>query len=347
MKKIWEGLWSDSTSLISLLWIGVIVLSSVLAYVFSPVKTSFANEMIPELALVPPGTEQKIFLERQSGHNGNIHSAFFGKSIPEKLIPVSQVKENKETSSFLPMGKQDIPENWQIASAESQFLDRTFWLGADKYGRDYLSRLIIGSRISISVGLIAVLISLLAGIPLGALAGFYGGRIDAAIQWILQVVWSIPTLLLVIALTLALGKGFWQVFIAIGLTMWVEVARVVRGEVMSQSKREYVDAARVQGFSPFYILRKHVLPNSLSPLIVVSAANFAAAILIESGLTFLGLGAQPPVPSWGGMIKEHYGYILMGKSWLALAPGVLIMITVLSFMSIGNRLRDLLDVRTA
>lgn len=168
---------------------------------------------------------------------------------------------------------------------------------------------------------------------------------DSFIQWLLQVVWSIPTLLLVIALTLALGKGHWQVFIAIGLTMWVEVARVLRGEVKSQSKREYVDAAVVQGFSSLYILRKHVLPNSWAPLIVVSAANFAAAILMESGLSFLGLGAQPPVPSWGGMIRDHYSFILMGKPWLSLAPGVLIMLTVLSFMMIGNRLRDLLDVR--
>ena len=180
---------------------------------------------------------------------------------------------------------------------------------------------------------------------MGALAGYYGGKIDAAIMFVINVAWSIPTLLLVIAITLALGKGFFQVFIAVGLTMWVEVARVVRGQVMSVKKMQYVTAARALGYTHFRIISRHILPNIIAPLIVISAANFAGAILIESGLSFLGIGAQPPMPSWGGMIKDHYSYIIYGKPFLALIPGFAIMILVMAFMLMGNALRDALDVK--
>jgi peptide/nickel transport system permease protein len=165
-------------------------------------------------------------------------------------------------------------------------------------------------------------------------------------MWIINVTWSIPTLLLVIAITLALGKGFWQVFIAVGLTMWVEVARVVRGQIMSVKELQYVTAARALGFGNFRIITKHILPNIMAPVIVISAANFAAAILIESGLSFLGIGAQPPMASWGAMIKDHYNYIILGKPYLAIIPGLCIMALVMAFMLIGNALRDALDVKS-
>ncbi|OIO99880.1 MAG: peptide transporter [Bacteroidetes bacterium CG2_30_33_31] len=223
---------------------------------------------------------------------------------------------------------------------------RTYLLGTDRFGRDLLSQLIIGSRVSLSVGFIAVFISLIIGISLGLISGYLGGKIDELIIWFINVVWSIPTLLLVIAITMALGKGFWQVFIAVGLTMWVEVARVVRGQVMSIRNKEFVEAGIAFGYSNFRILFRHVLPNILSPVIVISAANFASAILIEAGLSFLGIGVQPPVPSWGTMIKEHYGYIILDYAYLAIIPGLAIMLMVLTFMIVGNGLRDALDVKT-
>ena len=214
------------------------------------------------------------------------------------------------------------------------------WLGTDRYGRDVLSRLMAGSAISLGVGLSAVLISLLIGIFLGAWAGYRGGRIDAFVSWWIQVIWTLPTLLMVLAITLAFGKGLWQVFLAIGLTMWVDVARVVRGQFMSLREMEFIEAAQAIGYSDLRIMFRHMLPNAVGPIIVIAAANFAAAILIESGLSFLGYGAQIPIPSWGNIVQEHYHLITGRHAWLAIAPGGLIVSVVLAFTFIGDGLRE-------
>lgn len=224
----------------------------------------------------------------------------------------------------------------EVMAFDGTTTTRRYWLGTDRFGRDFLSRLMAGAGLSLSVGCLAVLISLLIGVPLGALAGYHGGRIDAAISWLLQVMWSIPTLLLVLAITLAFGKGFWQVFVAIGLTMWVDVARIVRGQVLSVKNLEWVEAGRALGFSPQRILFRHILPNISGPIAVVAAANFAAAILIEAGLSFLGIGAQIPMPSWGNIIRAHYGAILTGTPHLALIPGAAIMGLVLAFNALST-----------
>ena len=229
----------------------------------------------------------------------------------------------------------------------------------DSFGRDMLSRLMAGTVISLAVGAIAVLISLLIGIILGAAAGYFRaekptfvlfGRtfkwpVDDGIMWFVNVVWSIPTLLLVIAITLALGKGFIQVFMAIGFTMWVEVARVVRGEVISVREKEFVEAGKALGFSTTRIIFKHILPNVMSPVIVIAAANFATAILMEAGLSFLGIGAQLPMVSWGSMIRDYYPYITTDLFHLAILPGICIMLLVLAFTWVGNGLRDALDIK--
>lgn len=228
---------------------------------------------------------------------------------------------------------------------KNNIVTKKFILGTDPAGRDLLSRLIIGTRVSFSVGFVAVFISVIIGVLMGALAGYYRGRVDDLITWFINVVWSVPTLLLVIAITLALGKGFWQVFIAVGLTMWVEVARVIRGQIMSLREKEFIEAARALGFTNFRIIMKHILPNVMGPVIVISAANFAAAILIEAGLSFLGIGAQPPTASWGAMINAHRGYIIGDAPYLAFLPGMAIMLIVLAFVLLGNGLRDSLDTK--
>lgn len=241
--------------------------------------------------------------------------------------------------------KKTVPE--LVATiGKDHIVNKTFLLGTDLAGRDLLSRLMIGTRISLSVGFISVIISIVIGILLGALAGYYRGKVDDLIMWNINVVWSIPTLLLVIAITLVLGKGIFQVFIAVGLTMWVDVARIVRGQILSIREKEFVEAGRALGYKNMRIILRHILPNVMGPVIVIAASNFASAILTEAGLSFLGIGAQPPTPSWGEMINAHRGYVLVDKAYLAFIPGCAIMLLVLAFMLVGNGLRDALDSRS-
>ncbi|MCU0438439.1 MAG: ABC transporter permease [Raineya sp.] len=225
--------------------------------------------------------------------------------------------------------------------------DRTYWLGTDKQGRDMLSRLIFGTRISLSIGLVAVLISVLVGVSLGSLAGFLGGKIDYTITWFMTVVWSIPQIMLVIAISLALGRGIWVAFIAVGLTTWVDIARLVRGEIMAIKEKQFVEASKALGLGNFRIVTRHILPNLFGPLIVVISSNFASAILTEAGLSFLGLGAQPPMPSWGMMVYEGKNYIGSTNGFhMIFYPSLAISIMVLAFNLLGNGLRDAYDPKT-
>ena len=294
---------------------------------------------------------QYIVVKEYTGRNRNDGPELrysLSEILSGNIIPINYSKAS--AGNFKVKDSQNqLSDNFTMQKEVEQHNIKTryYWLGTDRYGRDVLSQLMIGTRVSISVGFISVAISLLIGLFLGSIAGFFGGRIDALIMWLINVVWSIPTLLLVIAITFALGKGFWQVFIAVGLTMWVEVARVVRGQILSIREKEYVEAGKALGFSNPRIIFRHILPNTLAPVIVISAANFASAILIEAGLSFLGIGVQPPMPSWGTMIKDNYGYIILDSAYLAILPGLAIMIMVLAFMLIGNGLRDALDVKAS
>lgn len=328
---------------------------AVFAYVLAPDNSSNANQMHLEIHTKKPDFKVLMLTippkktEKQSFFN----TLLFGKKSQKTEIPILNYnisKNNLIVQLYTETSTESLNKAYPLSifpnkNVKPYIKTKTFYLGTDKYGRDLLSRLIIGTRISFFIGFIAVFISLVIGITMGAIAGYFGGKIDAFIMWLINITWSIPTLLLVIAITLALGKGFWQVFIAVGLTMWVEVARIVRGQILSAKKMQYVEAAKALGFSNFRIIFRHILPNILAPIIVISAANFAAAILIESGLSFLGIGAQPPTPSWGAMIKDHYNYIILGKAYLAVFPGLAIMFLVMSFMLMGNALRDALDVK--
>lgn len=351
-KKNFWGVFSFS-------FLAICVLIAIFAYALAPDNSRNANQMHLSIHSKSPGFEVTMLTVPSKNIDQNVFDLFFlGKRTTDSEVPITDytLLENAiEITEYTPDGSKGLSKEYtlndfkglkSIAEIPQNYItEKTFLLGTDKYGRDLLSRMLVGIRISLAIGFVAVFISLLIGVTLGSIAGYFGGKIDAAIMWLINVTWSIPTLLLVIAITLALGKGFWQVFIAVGLTMWVEVARVVRGQVLGVRQLQYVTAARALGYSNWRIITQHILPNSLTPVIIISAANFASAILIESGLSFLGIGAQPPMPSWGGIIKDHYSYIILGKPYLAIIPGLAIMSMVTAFMLLGNALRDVLDVK--
>lgn len=346
MKSPFFNIKKNLSGIISLVFIILVGLIAFFAYAIAPDNSKNANQMHLSIHSKAPGFEvDMLVIPNDIEPQTFINKLLYGDNNPDIEIPIINYKISNDTLYYQEFNQFDYRTlNLQLIDG-SAVVKKKFYLGTDKFGRDVLSRIIIGARISFSIGFVAVFISLIIGLIMGCLSGYYSGFVDQIIMWLINVTWSIPTLLLVIAITLALGKGFWQVFIAVGLTMWVEVARVVRGQVKSLKQREFITAAHVLGFSDFRIITRHILPNITSPLIIISAANFAASILIESGLSFLGLGAQPPMSSWGSMIKDHYNYIILGEPFLAIIPGVCIMMLVMAFMLLGNSLRDVLDVK--
>jgi ABC-type dipeptide/oligopeptide/nickel transport system permease subunit len=328
------------------------IVLALFAYVIAPDNSTFGNRQIIELNSLPPGSSYTLLKIPKENITAPHLSFIQGYADTHTYIPVNTYKQIGDSIQIEQFVSEDTSvqktyylQQLQVKNVQDALTKKTFYLGTDKLGRDILSRLIIGTRVSLLVGLIAAIISLLVGILLGMLAGYYGKWVDGVIMWFINVVWSIPTILLVFAFTILLGKGIWQVFIAVGLTMWVNVARLVRGQVLEIKNLQYIEAAKVLGFSNMRIMFKHILPNILGPIMVMAAANFATAIILESGLSFLGIGVQAPQPSWGLMIKENYNLIITNSPMLALAPGFAIMLLVLAFNMVGNGLRDALDVK--
>ncbi len=328
------------------------VLLAIFAYFISPDPSPYANRIILEVARQKPGHRQ-MFLKVKKGKNvtspGFFKQLLFGKEDKYYYVPITSSQTAHDSIIVQKFIDEGLTERQSYAVSQTDLREpvivKRFWLGTDTYGRDILSRLIVGVRVSLGVGLVTVIISLTIGLSLGSIAGYFRGRADDIITWFMNVIWGIPTLLLVFAITLVLGKGFWQVFIAVGLTMWVSVARLVRGQILNVRELEYIEAAKALGFSNTRIIARHIVPNIIGPVMVIAASNFASAIVIEAGLSFLGVGVQPPQPSWGLMVKENYNFIITQNPMLALAPGFAIMLLVLAFNLLGSGLRDALNVR--
>jgi len=238
-----------------------------------------------------------------------------------------------------PYDPDEIDRRYILEPPSSEHL-----LGTDDLGRDLLSRMIYGSRISLSVGFVAVGISTIIGIIFGAIAGYYGGWIDRIIMRFIDVMLSIPTFFLILAVIAFIGPGIWNIMIVIGLTSWMGVARLVRAEFLSLKEREFVLAARALGASDMRIIFRHILINSMAPVFVSAVLGVASAILVESALSFLGIGVQPPTPSWGNILTLGKDNIEIAW-WLSVFPGLAILITVLSYNLVGEGLRDALDPR--
>lgn len=339
--------------------LAITLLVAFFSYPLATDKSPDANTIIVELGAKPAGYSKTLLLVPKAIAPPKVTAwqAFWtGTPTPFVYVPADSIALLHDTvvikhyidDQVNEIVRYSISGTWGSAYSSNHFpfiSERVFHLGTDRYGRDIYSRLLLGARVSLAVGLISVTLSLSLGIILGALAGWYGGWPDKIIMWFINLLWAIPTLLLVFAVTMTIGKGFWKIFIAIGLTSWIGSARLIRGQVMQLKNLDYITAARLLGYSDIRILRKHILPNIAGPILVTAAANFASAILVEAGLSFLGFGVQPPTPSWGLMIKEHYNFLVTDNPLPALIPGLAIFLLVLAFNIIGNALRDALDVK--
>ncbi len=269
---------------------------------------------------------------------------------PIDALSLASIKQN----TFSSFKFVDIDNNSTSVSVEelkteiqdSRLISRTFWFGTDALGRDVLSRLMAGSAVSLSVGFFSVCVSVILGLIIGLLAGYFGGPVDRLFSWSMNLFWSVPAILLVVSVTIALGNGVHALVVGISLVLWVEMAQVVRHTVLSIKLKDFVRALRLMGLSHVKILFRHILPNLIGPIAVLASTSFAEAIMLEAGLSFLGIGVQPPQPSWGNMIRDSYGYIISGDSaFLAIIPSVALIVLILSFVFVSNGLKEITELQ--
>jgi len=347
----WQKFKSDPIGFGSFVFILFIAFVSLFTYFIVPDKTSNCDRQQLEIALIPSFTTVSYLkIPKDTLLHTNIVTQFlYGKKENYQWIPIKNISVKNDSLFYEKIihytSQQSIQESRAITqipnfNPKENLVRKHYFFGTDRFGRDFFSRLVLGARISLLIGFTAVIISLFVGIFIGSLAGYYGGKIDAFLSWCMNVIWSIPTLLMVLAITIALGKGLIPVFIAVGLSMWVDVARIVRGQFLSLREKEFIEAGKALGYKDARIILHHILPNAIAPILVIATSNFAAAILVEAGLSFLGFGVQPPAPTWGNMIETNRAFIITSQAHLAIIPGIAIATLVLAFTLVSNALRN-------
>jgi len=295
----------------------------------------------PCVSPVSPNTQILEYRNKPPGFSGTVLYFRYRKNLPIQSVAIRSYKKTENGIYYKDfIGRDFFLENEKL---EKEWIKSfTFILGSDQFGRDVLSRIIFGARVSLSVGICASTLSLLIGVLLGGVAGFFGRYVEIFIMRLTDIMFGFPVLLFLITITTIFEPNLFVVFIAIGAVTWPGIARLVRGQVLSVKSQEYILAARTLGMGSGRVLWKHVFPNCLSPVIVTYTLGVGSAILAEASLSFLGLGAQPPTASWGSMISLGKDFIRTAP-WVSIAPGAAIAITVLGFNLVGDSIRDYLD----
>jgi peptide/nickel transport system permease protein len=306
----------------ALCFLAICFITTPISYFFCVDDTKYANTQTTQIALISPGSTVCMYKNyiRKDESQTNIQKYIFGS---------------------------DEVYNFSSTSIDSTAkpVCRTYIFGTDKYGRDVYSRIVIGIRYTLILALCSVITALIIGIILGALAGYFGGIMDQLINLLINVFWTLPTILLAFAVLFAFGRNMSSIFIAIACTMWSDIARLVRGQVLYYKEMNFIKNGISMGFSHTRILFLHIIPNILNPIWISCAANFALAVLLESGLSFLGLGLSAPIPTLGNILQEQYPYAIAGKALLAIIPSIIVVLLILSFQILTNYLRDKWDVR--
>lgn len=290
-----------------------------LAYIITPDQSKYCNTQVLNNSFLKPGSTVCYKAEIASNQKRNFKDLVFGTENFNKLV--------------------------QATNSDTIKNCKTYFLGTDRYGRDLLSRLIIGMRYTLLISILSVIFALLLGSFLGSIAGYYSGFIDKFISFNIGVFWALPSILVSFIILMAIGKTITALFLSIGLTMWADVARLVRGQVLSIKEQYYVQASKALGYSDGRIIFSQILPNAIGPIMVSCSSNFALAVLLESGLSFLGLGLQAPIPTIGNILQDQYVQAFNGEFLQSLIPAIVLVLLILSFQVLANHLRDRFDVK--
>ncbi len=319
------------------LWLFVLIaylIIAIFSYAIIPDKSANANTQIPQLALKPVGFETEAIKKIIKPNTNNfIEKLIYGSNELAIYFPLKNKKQVNDTIIITDYYNKQR----KFPLKEVKIVKLKFLLGTDNLGRDFFSRVILGARISLFVGVMAMLLSSLLGFFLGSVAGFAGGRIDNFLQWIMGTLWTLPSVLLALILSFVFGAGIKNLIITIALVSWIDTARIIRGKTIELKHREFVSAAHALGLPQLRILVKHIFPNLRETLIIVSISTLSSAVLLEAGLSFLGFGVEPPTPSWGQLISENYPYLMIDSlQHLAIFPGIAISLLIVSLFGLYN-----------